>query len=91
MLLPHFPRCFAFLVALLACSSAQPQLFTQQGGKLVGSGAVGLSNQGISVALSADGNTGLEGGISDNSYVGAAWAFTRDSSEIGPVGEEARG
>ena len=33
--------------------------------------------QGWSVALSADGNTAIVGGYGDNSYVGAAWVFTR--------------
>ncbi|HTT65418.1 MAG TPA: hypothetical protein VMG35_26395, partial [Bryobacteraceae bacterium] len=32
-------------------------VWTQQGSKLVGSGAMGYAGQGISVALSADGNT----------------------------------
>ena len=36
--------------------------WVQQGGKLVGSGAIGLSLQGYSVALSADGNTAIWGG-----------------------------
>jgi hypothetical protein len=34
-------------------------VWTQQGNKLVGTGAVGQSEQGISVALSADGNTAI--------------------------------
>src|SRR5260370_23790839 len=37
-------------------------VWTQQGTKLVGTGAVGRANQGESVALSADGNTALVGG-----------------------------
>ncbi len=49
----------------------------QEGKKLVGSGAVGSARQGTSVALSADGNTALVGGWSDNGKVGAAWVFTR--------------
>ena len=52
-------------------------VWTQQGGKLVGTGVVGHAGQGISVALSADGNTALVGGPYDNSYIGAAWVFTR--------------
>jgi hypothetical protein len=43
----------------------------------VGTGAVGRSDQGISVSLSADGNTAIVGGVSDNSFAGAAWVFTR--------------
>jgi hypothetical protein len=51
--------------------------WSQQGKKLVGTGAVGKARQGMSVALSADGNTALVGGWSDNSKTGAAWVFTR--------------
>jgi hypothetical protein len=51
--------------------------WTQQGKKLVGTGAVGKARQGMSVALSADGNTAIVGGWSDNSKTGAAWVFTR--------------
>ncbi len=51
--------------------------WTQQGPKLFGSGAVGNAWQGISVALSSDGNTALVGGYHDNADAGAAWAFTR--------------
>ena len=35
---------------------------------------------GYSVALSADGNTALIGGMEDNTRVGAAWVFTRSGS-----------
>jgi hypothetical protein len=52
-------------------------VWVQQGSKLVGSAAVGGANQGISVALSANGNTLIVGGYGDNSYTGAAWVFTR--------------
>src|SRR5260370_1026783 len=52
-------------------------VWTQQGKKLVGAGAVGSARQGMSVALSADGNTAIVGGWSDNNKTGAAWAFTR--------------
>ena len=51
--------------------------WSQQGDKLVGSGAVWSASQGISVALSADGNTAIVGGYNDNNMVGAAWVFTR--------------
>ena len=51
--------------------------WTQQGNKLVGSGSVGASHQGISVAISADGNTAVVGGRYDNSFQGAAWIWTR--------------
>jgi antibiotic biosynthesis monooxygenase (ABM) superfamily enzyme len=52
-------------------------VWSQQGGKLVGIGAVGKAVQGVSVSLSADGNTALVGGTEDNSGTGAAWVFTR--------------
>jgi hypothetical protein len=55
-------------------------VWTQQGGKLFGSGVVGLAEQGQSVALSADGNTAIVGGAADNSVAGAAWVFTRSES-----------
>ena len=52
-------------------------VWAQQGKKLVGSDAVGAARQGMAVALSADGNTAIVGGPADNSYIGAAWVFTR--------------
>jgi FG-GAP-like repeat/FG-GAP repeat len=52
-------------------------VWTQQGSKLVGTGAVGNANQGTSAALSADGNTVIVGGENDNSQFGASWVFTR--------------
>jgi hypothetical protein len=55
--------------------------WTQEGAKLTGAGATGTTgNFGTSVALSADGNTALIGGLGDNALVGAAWVFTRSSS-----------
>jgi hypothetical protein len=65
--------------------------WTQQGAKLVGdctsscSGPNGTEESGegefgSSVALSADGNTALIGGSSDNGGIGAAWVFTRSGS-----------
>lgn len=62
--------------------------WTQQGSKLVGSGAVGTASQGSSVALSADGNTALIGGPYDNSHVGAAWVFTRSGSSWTQQGDK---
>jgi hypothetical protein len=64
-------------------------IWKQQGKKLVGTGAAGSACQGMSVALSADGNTALVGGPADNPQdksvpfglgsAGAAWVFTRSS------------
>jgi hypothetical protein len=50
--------------------------YVQQGPRLVGSSGIGSTNQGKSVALSADGNTAIVGGPGDDS-LGAAWVFTR--------------
>ena len=71
---------FVLLFAVLLCD-ARPALaqFNQLGPKLVGTGSVGNALQGFSVALSADGNTAIVGGLSDNSGSGAAWVFTRSS------------
>jgi hypothetical protein len=52
-----------------------------QQAKLVGSGAVGAARQGISVAVSSDGNTAVIGGSADNSNNGAAWVFTRTGTD----------
>ena len=52
----------------------------QQGSKLVGTGATGISRQGKSMALSADGNTAIVGGYLDNGFRGAAWIFTRSGN-----------
>ena len=52
-------------------------VWSQQGAKLVGTGALGVTYQGYSVSLSADGNTAIVGGHMDNNGVGAAWIFTR--------------
>src|SRR5262249_2051778 len=49
--------------------------FVQQGPKLTGSNSGPGSTFGASVALSADGNTALVGGNSDNGATGAAWVF----------------
>ncbi|HSY52204.1 MAG TPA: WD40 repeat domain-containing protein [Thermoanaerobaculia bacterium] len=63
-------------------------VWTQQGAKLVGSGVDGIgAEQGVSVSLSADGNTAIVGGYTDGWYgssveepafgTGAAWVWTR--------------
>ena len=53
--------------------------FTQQGSKLVGTGNIGISYQGSSVALSYDGLQLAIGGSADNTFKGATWIFTRTS------------
>ena len=52
-------------------------VWTQQGSKLVGAGATGKAYQGMSVSLSADGNTAMVGGSYDNNFAGASWVYTR--------------
>jgi len=69
-------------------------IWTQQGGKLFGSGAAGNAEQGYSVALSADGNTAIVGGYQDNNDAGAVWVWTRSGgawTQQGPklVGSDA--
>jgi hypothetical protein len=54
-------------------------VWTQQGSKLVGTGAVGNAYQGTSVSLAADGNTAIVGGYNDNNGTGAAWVYTRSN------------
>jgi probable HAF family extracellular repeat protein len=68
----------AWPLACLLCTPAHAQ-FTQQGQKLVGTGAIGGAEQGYSVALSSDGNTAIVGGVFDNNSIGAAWIFTRSN------------
>ena len=59
-------------------------VWTQQGSKLVGTGAVGASQQGR-VALSGDGNTLIVGGRGDNGGTGAAWVYTRTNGVMDPA------
>lgn len=51
-----------------------------QTGTLLGDGAIGSSEQGTSVALSADGSTALVGGANDNTARGAAWPYQARSN-----------
>ena len=60
--------------------------WSQQGPKLVGSGALGSADQGYSVALSTDGNTLAISGLNDNNYTGATWVFTRSGTSWGQQG-----
>jgi hypothetical protein len=73
---PSGKSFFLTFCALLLSSQLALAQFTQQGPKLVGTGAVGSAYQGR-VALSADGNTAIVGGLGDNGHIGAAWVFTR--------------
>jgi hypothetical protein len=48
-----------------------------EGPKIVGTGAIGLANQGFGVSLSGDGNTLAVGGREDDGEIGATWVFAR--------------
>ena len=61
----------------------------QQGAKLTPSDESGPGSFGVSVALSADGNTALVGGDSDARNNGAAWVFTRRAGTWSQQGGEA--
>ena len=75
--------------------------WTQQGEKLVGDCTSGCANEGtgetgegrfgVSVALSADGDTALIAGLDDNSTRGAVWLFTRSGSTWTQQGEKLTG
>ncbi len=54
-------------------------VWSQQGSKLFGLGAIGNAKQGFSVAISSDGNTAICGGVSDNNDIGASWIFVRNA------------
>ena len=66
-------------------------VWSQQGGKLTGTGEAGESRFGVSAALSADGDMALIGGLDDNSTRGAAWVFTRSGSTWTQQGEKLTG
>ena len=67
-------------------SPATGVVWTQQGEKLVSTGAM-HARQGMSVALSADGNVAIVGGLAGDGGVGAASVFTR-SGGIWTQGEK---
>lgn len=54
--------------------------WTQEAGPLIGTGAVGASFQGISVAISSNGDTIAVGGRADNANQGAVWMYTRSNT-----------
>jgi len=63
-------------------------VWSQQGDKLVGTGAIGAAQQGLAVAISADGNSAIVGGYADNSSAGAAWVFTRSGGVWSQQGDK---
>jgi len=76
------------VVAVLFIAHAVAAQFGQQAGKLVGTGSVGRSRQGQSVAISGDGNTAIVGGYADNAEVGGAWGFTRSEGFWSQLGNK---
>ena len=92
-----FPASVLIFAALLLSSQLALAQFTQQGPKLVGTGASGAAAQGYSVALSADGNTAIVGGPTDNPNsngnigVGATWVYTRSNGVWTQQGSELAG
>ena len=61
---------------------------TWQEQTLAPAGVTGEPEFGSAIALSADGDTALIGGPTDNAGVGAAWAFTRSGSTWTQQGEK---
>ena len=59
-----------------ACAPTEPE----QIAKLLASDGAAYDNFGISVSLSADGNTAVIGAYADDSYRGSAYVFTRSGS-----------
>jgi hypothetical protein len=80
-----FKASFLAAATLLLSSQLALAQFTQQGPKLVGTGAIGQALQGTSVALSADGDTAIVGGWNDNGGYGAAWVFVQPSLQVTPA------
>ncbi len=80
-------------IALLVAASLSPQpalaQFVQHAAKLVGTGAQETAQQGIAVAVSADGNTAIVGGVYSNRSAGAAWIWTKNgglwTQQAGPL------
>jgi gliding motility-associated-like protein len=62
--------------------------YVQLGSKIVGTGAVGASNQGKSVSISADGKTFITGGDYDNGGIGAIWVYTFNGTNFVQAGEK---
>jgi hypothetical protein len=74
--------CYAAAIALIFTAGPAFAQFTQQGTKLVGTPLTNgtVAEQGVSVAISGDGNTLIEGGPLDNTGGGGTWVFTRSGT-----------
>ena len=73
------------------------ETWSQQGSRIVPTGEIGEGQFGLSVALSAEGNTALVGAPWDNNAhgfgpgTGAAWVFTRSGKKWSQQGEKLTG
>jgi len=76
------------LGALIGAAQPAAAQFVEQGGKLTGNDADGASQQGATLALSADGNTLIVGGAFDNSSIGAAWVYVRSGGVWSQQGDK---
>ena len=68
-----------------------PDSWSQQGGKITGSGAANGdygAGEGSALALAADGTIALIAGPTDNGGAGAVWSFSRSGSSWGADGEK---
>ena len=54
----------------------------------MGTGYVGQASQGISVSISADGNTAIVGGHTDGNNQGAAWVYSRNANVWSQQGDK---
>jgi hypothetical protein len=63
-------------------------VWTQQGLKLIGTGAVGNATQGSGLSLSSSGDTLVIGGPDDNGGIGAVWVFTRSNGVWSQLGSK---
>lgn len=64
--------------------ASPPQV--QQGPRLLSADAIGTAEQGVGVAISADGRTVIVGGPGDNNNIGAAWIWVCVGSQWIPLG-----
>jgi hypothetical protein len=84
----HLGGAVAAVAACVLALPAAAQAYSQQGPGLEGAGESGTGHVGSSVAHSADGNTALVGGYSDNAFRAAAWVFTRSVGTWTEQGEK---
>src|ERR1700753_1548553 len=95
-------KCFVALAVLtaLGCVSADAAIFTQEGGKLVGTGAYATAHpqmgRHLGVAISSDGTTAVVGGPYDyngdgSNQTGAVWFYTRSGTTWTQQGNKVMG